>query len=69
METPIILYRGSSFTYVVSLPMRDGNRRVSIFQRITCLVVSLPMRDGNASKRPSIRASTAVVSLPMRDGN
>ncbi len=34
-------------TFVVSLPMRDGNSHIETAGKITIVVVSLPMRDGN----------------------
>ena len=54
---------------VVSLPMRDGNRKYRRWNTSPVYVVSLPMRDGNLNWFLCEFVPFRVVSLPMRDGN
>ena len=69
METWLCVLLCLGLRIVVSLPMRDGNKKGKRKTPGGVSVVSLPMRDGNTVVVGGFGLQNVVVSLPMRDGN
>jgi len=62
-------WRFQSSLWVLTVPMRNGNRSTSLIIKPIVLVLTVPMRNGNKVEFSWAIHGVGVLTVPMRNGN